>query len=180
MIKRKKKKLPGRRRCFIKYYPDQDDDLVAIVLVACTNLETVFPLLEGNFIPNDNELRRYKCIASGGLYLLNNVYYCSNTGVIWKYRGQGHGDYLYRALLLAARRHARSQGIKNWEFCCHAGVGSSTSASAWRCYKSLYRKRYLKKCSPHEELDRDCSFKVSKFPKNIPATFLMSESEPYD
>ncbi|KKN05614.1 hypothetical protein LCGC14_1085550 [marine sediment metagenome] len=168
MARRKRnKKLEGARRVFVKMY-----DGHAEVSVAMDELHNIFGgiLRYTDYNPN---MVRWKILAAGRVFWSSeyNSFYGTDTKVQHAYRGQGHGDLLYKAMILVADKLAKKAGLNTTYFSPHAACGCSTSDSAWRCYKALVRKGYLK-TKDKDRSHRDRRYEVVKLPKRIKPIFL--------
>jgi GNAT superfamily N-acetyltransferase len=97
----------------------------------------------------------------------DHIFYGCSTKVRSNLKGQGYGDLLYKALVLAAIKHAKDNKIKDWVFGPHRIAGGSTSTSAMRVYRSLARKGYLKR-APSRGKDL---YVPGKIPKNFKPIF---------
>lgn len=166
--KKKRKKLVGHKRVFFKMHKDS-----AHIYVAMDTLENVFG---GIMHFNTHSLKQWNLLAVGAVYWNESygTYYGTSSKVQNDYCGQGHGDFLYKAMLLAASELANKTKKRKVYFSPHAAVGVSTSASAWRCYKSLARKGYLKSINGNV-LTSGTKFEVVKLPKCINPIILKVE-----
>jgi predicted GNAT family acetyltransferase len=170
--------LPGKKHLFIKIYADVDCGVVASVVIGMASWTECFATLAPKY-PRDGDsvMAKANTLAVGNLYydVKTESYYGSGTSVQTKFRGQGHGISLYKGLLMAAREHAklRRRGAEV-RFSPHQAVGSSTSLSAWRCYKSLANKGFLKlQESKNSSATRDDIFIAQRYPENIKPTVLV-------
>lgn len=169
--KRKKKKLVGSRRVFIKIMSCGNGNY-AQIYVAMNSLDNVFGGVV-TFPYHSGAMDKWDLLAVGQVYWNSKykTYYGTASRVQTSYRGQGHGDYLYKAMLMAAVKLAKKDKKKKVYFSPHGAVGDSTSTSAWRCYKSLARKGYLKPISS-KSIVPSTIYEVAKIPKCIKPIML--------
>ncbi|MHA2069793.1 MAG: hypothetical protein ACXABY_35970 [Candidatus Thorarchaeota archaeon] len=162
-----KRKLPGHRHVFIKLFQNSAEVSVAMT----KDLAKVYGGLY-NFTDHSSSMSKWNILAIGRVYWASgqNTYYGTYTKVQDSFLGQGHGDYLYKALILAAKELAKQDERDKVLFSPHAAVGSSTSDSAWRCYAALARKGYLKPTSG--TIEKTSVYEVVKTPKCIKPTVL--------
>ncbi|KKN43543.1 hypothetical protein LCGC14_0701900 [marine sediment metagenome] len=123
----------------------------------------------------ETNCQKWDVVAAGSLmleegcsrlaHISEQIYYPCATIVRARHKNKGYGDLLYKALIMAAIRHAKKLGTTNWTFGTHRSVGGSTSTSAMRVYKSLVRKRYLKPTAKQDH------YLPGKTPKNFTPVF---------
>ncbi len=162
--------MPRRPNIYIKVFTDSGEDTTsswdgsaaAYVFLGFKPWNEMFFVLsecspDSYFFSTNKNFNRWDVVAAGELHYdewyeydddsddtISDIYYPCSTKVRPNARKQGYGVLLYRALILAAVRHAeltKSECL----FGPHKAVGGATSKAAMRVYKSLVRKRYLKK-----------------------------------
>lgn len=163
--------------------PGWDGESAAYVFLSFKSWEKLSKQLmkwdpDSDFYPatrsSTDRFRRWDMIATGTLQCdggsLFNTYYPCSTKVRTRFRNKGYGTLLYKALIMAAIKHARTtKGVEPWVFGPHVSVGGRTSKSAMRVYPSLERKGYL---IPASYFGADSGFYTpGKLPKNFKPIF---------
>ncbi len=173
-MSKKKKKI--KKYIFIKLSNFNS----AEVYISTRPWNEIFHVLESGCADDDEDMKKYGLIGVGEVFhnRFYDTYYGSATWVRTCYRRQGYGILLYKAMMLAASELAKMNKKRGKvSFSPHEAAGCSTSKSAWRAYRSLYKKKFLrlKKKKKGKATKRD-KFVINKLPKNFKAYYIKPEA----